>query len=259
MNLKNKVCRSCESVFSPRSGAQVFCDGCREKCQECGGPKGAYGRPGRPCLKCSCKSVRQFARTCQDCKTTFNDVNNKTIKCPTCTALDPRGVCRDCGLAISKEARRCNSCRAKAAVVSNNTFGHRYELSGVRYRSKWEVDFARRLIEYGVEFEYERYCRESKGFPDFYIPAKGMYVEIHPDCHGPKRLPANCILVKTPTQAKAIALSLGLAVSLEQTSLVLAGRSRRTLAHDLDACGKLAVYLKRAIAEIDAQEVHRNG
>ena len=255
MNLKNKVCRSCESVFSPRSGVQVFCDGCRKKCQECGGPKGVYGRPGKPCLKCSCKSERQFFRTCTECKAVFSDGNNRTQKCQGCRAKDPRGVCLDCGIAISKDARRCNGCRAKSAVATNTTFGHKYEFDGIKYRSKWEAEFARRLTEYGVEFEYERYCPASKGFPDFYIPAKGLYIEIHPDWHGPKRLPENCILVKTQTHAKAIALNLGLAINPEKAGAVVKSRSRRTLCYDLKACEKLAIYLKRAIAEIDAQEL----
>lgn len=258
MNFRSKLCRLCNVEFLPRSGVQVFCESCRTKCPTCNDPKGRYGRPG-PCLKCSCNGGRQFARTCTECKAAFTDGNNKTKKCSQCVAKDPRGVCLDCGIAISKEARRCNGCRAKSAVATNTTFGHKYEFSGIRYRSKWEVDFARRLIEYGVPFEYERYCRESKGFPDFYIPAKGMYVEIHPDCHGPKRLPENCILVKTPTQAKAIALSLGLSVNREQTIRVIASRPRRTLVYDLQASVKLAVYLKRAIAEIDAQEARKHG
>jgi hypothetical protein len=45
--------------------------------------------------------------------------------------------------------------------------------------------------------EYEKFCPETKNWPDFYIPDLDLYVEIHPDCWGPKKLPKNCVLLKT--------------------------------------------------------------
>lgn len=255
MKFKPKNCRFCGVSFIPRTGIQNACIDCRTKCPSCGVVKSGQSKPGLRCRKCSCKEAREFARTCQECAEQFTDRNNKTTLCPSCMSREGRGTCCGCGIKVSDRATRCNSCRARDAIETNTTFAHKYEFDGIKYRSKWEAEFARRLTEYGVEFEYERYCPASKGFPDFYIPAKGLYIEIHPDWHGPKRLPENCILVKTQTHAKAIALNLGLAINPEKAGAVVKSRSRRTLCYDLKACEKLAIYLRRAIAELDGQEV----
>lgn len=58
--------------------------------------------------------------------------------------------------------------------------------------------------EAGLFFEYERFDKPTRTRPDFYFPAFDRYIEIHPDCHGPKVMPENGILIKDMKHAKAL-------------------------------------------------------
>jgi hypothetical protein len=63
---------------------------------------------------------------------------------------------------------------------------HTQEYKGVLYDSSWEVEFAKRLEELGIDFERPKIPIEYKDaennthnyFPDFYIPKINKFVEI---------------------------------------------------------------------------------
>jgi hypothetical protein len=63
---------------------------------------------------------------------------------------------------------------------------HTQEYKGVLYDSSWEVEFAKRLEELGIDFERPKIPIEYKDaennthnyFPDFYIPKINKFIEI---------------------------------------------------------------------------------
>lgn len=61
------------------------------------------------------------------------------------------------------------------------------EYNGNKYRSSWEVYFAKFCEKFNLEYEYEnysiKYMIDSKShsyIPDFYLPQFDLYIEIHP-------------------------------------------------------------------------------
>jgi len=78
----------------------------------------------------------------------------------------------------AQTAKYCsNKCRHKF----NNPGVKRIEYEGTRFRSSWEVAFAKYLNDLGISWSYEPEAFEtSVGFytPDFYVPEWKTYVEI---------------------------------------------------------------------------------
>ena len=253
MVFRPKNCRHCSTEFIPTSGVQVSCVPCRTTCSSCGTPRGNYARTGGVCQSCAAKTIRKFSRTCSNCASTFQDTNNKTLLCPLCTPKEGRGICKLCDKPVSKRATSCNSCRAKAAPPPKNRFVHNYEMFGIMYRSSWEAAFAKLLTTYGVHFEYEKYSKGSKNFPDFYITALDEYLEIHPDWYGSKRLPSNCILVKSLASAKAAALLITWRINKTQAREAVGKMPRRQLGYSLHNMRQLANYLQAEIIRCDAE------
>jgi hypothetical protein len=85
-------------------------------------------------------------------------------------------------------------CQSERAVKQNidqcSNFGKPYSgwinYNGTNFRSKWEADFAKKLDELNIEWEYEK-CRfpytktdgsKSQYIVDFYIPCLDLFVEI---------------------------------------------------------------------------------
>jgi hypothetical protein len=94
-------------------------------------------------------------------------------------------------LSVSKSTRRAWSKNRDSmlAIALNNAFGHkRIEHRGTRFRSSWEVSFAKILDAQGIKWVYEpcnfKYIFEGshrRYTPDFWIPDWNSYVEIHPE------------------------------------------------------------------------------
>jgi hypothetical protein len=152
---------------------------------------------------------------------------------------------------ITTGRRRCNRCQAKARAADPAQWSRgwkRYEFNGVKYRSTWEVAVAAIFTECGVPFEYERWDAATKSRPDFFVPAVGRYLEVHPDCHGLKtNLPPNCTLVKTLPHAKAAAFGIALRVNPDGASRYLASAHSRGVAAVYRAVCSLAVSVKREL------------
>lgn len=206
--------------------------------------------PKRLCLACVAREVRAFQRTCVDCGAGFTDQNNRREYCNTCDAKHHPGVCCGCGAAVGKRNQRCNSCEAtrRGQDPDRPPRGcRRYEHNGVRYRSKWEVEFASILEGAGVEFQYERFDPETRTRPDFYITALDRYVEIHPDVHGPKKLPSNAVMVKTREHARAMAFSIALKVNRPGLDAFMRSQSVRSVRGMYKSTLSLLVYMGTAI------------
>lgn len=174
----------------------------------CGNPKSARSKR---CLDCGIKS-RVFRTECLKCGNTFESKNGrKTYYCSNCALPS---FCLGCGKSLRKKYNsRCNSCEAlgrhQRGVYSKKGW-KRYEYSGIRYRSSWEVEFAKELDKYGVVFEYERYDKQTKTFPDFYFPDRNLYIEIHPREPEKKKVPENCIILTEQKHYRSFAKLLGL-------------------------------------------------
>jgi hypothetical protein len=188
-----------------------MCEKCRTTCSVCGEPVTRTNRRTGPrrCKRCQ-YTTRKNLRTCQKCSAQFEATNNMTRLCPAC---EQSGYCLDCGVKISsKYAVRCNSCNQRylheIGVFQSRGAWARYEYNGIKYRSKWEVEFATTLTDLGIEFEYERWHSETRTRPDFYFVPLDLYVEIHPDCWGEKILPRNAILLKTIPEVRAFCIML---------------------------------------------------
>lgn len=57
----------------------------------------------------------------------------------------------------------------------------RIEYSGIKFRSTWEVRFAKRLDEFGIKWEYEKHrfdLDECTYTPDFYLPEQEVFWEV---------------------------------------------------------------------------------
>ena len=144
-------------------------------------------------------SSRKYRNKCQKCYVEFIGRNNSDRYCETCRIEFDPGKCSDCGISITKYHKRCNGCRAKARAKDGvpSKSWMRYEYNGTKYRSEWELYCAKMLDFYGIEFEYEKFHEPTSTFPDFWIPAIGIYLELHPDWFGEKKnLPENTQLVK---------------------------------------------------------------
>lgn len=215
ISFAEKWCSRCGVEFKPKSGVQINCDSCRFVCSICGGRKSNRGKPA--CRRCATKNTRRYNRTCALCGIQFQDRNNKSLYCDDCDLKVNPIVCLDCGVAITRGHQRCNACQAKRRASNPNrppTGWRKYEHNGTRYRSKWEVEFAKILEICNVSFEYERRDVSTGTRPDFYIHALCRFIEIHPDYHGIKELiPENCVLVKTLSHARAMALAVALKVN----------------------------------------------
>lgn len=99
-------------------------------------------------------------------------------------------------------------------AVSRNTpkTSDKFAYKGIRYRSFWEVEVACLLDSLLIDFEYERLDLDTQTKPDFYITGMQCYLELHLDCWGDKKLPQNCVLVKSKAHAKAAIMAFGFAI-----------------------------------------------
>jgi hypothetical protein len=164
-------------------------------------------------------------------------------------------VCIDCGCSITKGRKRCNPCSANNRSPNHYKSGWaKYEFEGIKYRSTWEIEFAKILLACGVEFQYEVFHKETKTRPDFYIVAKDRFVEIHPDYHGKKKaLPENCILVKTLSHTRAIALSICFSLEREKTIDYIGKMTKKSRRGLNKIAMDLCVYLRNAMYERDGK------
>jgi len=256
MIFKRKICKNCSSEFTPLSGVQALCGNCIRVCDCCKTPIPKYSRSNL-CQKCSAKSKRKFSRICKECNIIFFDSNNKTIKCDACRKKENKGNCKTCGIKISKKAFSCNSCRAKASPP-NTSFLHRYEFNGIKYRSSWELEFAKLLNEFNVSFEYEKYCKDTKNFPDFYILELGVYVEIHPDIHGEKRLPINCFLIKTLAAAKTMAILIAWMIDRKSAKEKIEKFKKAKIGHSIHNLKNIINYLQAEIMRLKNNKAKNN-
>lgn len=182
---KPKTCERCGVAYRPRSGAQRTCGTCVKRCVTCGRPSPGRGTRAR-CFGCYCAERRRL----------------QAERHARLGAL----TCCDCGgKRNSEKAKRCASCAAKVKHKLGKCGGgwRRYSYGGRRYRSTWEARFAEMCDRAGLPFEYERRDQVTGTKPDFYFPAFDRYIELHPDCWGPKVMPPNGILLKDMTHARA--------------------------------------------------------
>lgn len=163
--------------------------------------------------------------------------------------------CIDCGVQITTGKKRCNKCNAANRPPEHYSKGwKKYEYNGIRYRSTWEIEFAKILTDCKVDFAYELLHEDSKTRPDFYIHEKKMYVEIHPDYHGKKKfIPDNCILVKSLSHARAVAYSICFRLNKTETIRVFEKMSRQAKIGVLHVLLSLAETTREAIYERDGK------
>ena len=239
-SFREKMCRWCGNKFLPNSGSDIICEKCKTTCALCGGKKKRSSR-AKHCRACV-SEIRVTRSVCKECGEKFVDTNGSSRFCPACRKIFIRTVCVDCAKPISPKLNRarCNSC----ARVHSHTVGvykgkgrKRYAFNGTRYRSSWEVIFAKDLVERGIEFEYERYDVETNTHPDFYFQDKDFYVEIHPVFPELKKIPKNCVLVTTIKD------------SLFLSKLFGTRSWKRNKKISID----LVIYLRQAIAERDGE------
>lgn len=177
IKFKQKTCDGCSFSFVPNSGVQTSCNKC-----------GRFYR----CTYCGIRKLKVKSSTqCFSCYVEYRAFLKLWLSYSCC--------CLNCGKILSSHKRlRCNSCQAKLrSIATPGNSWRRYKYKGIKYRSTWEVKFAKLCHKLKIKFEYERFCPETRNWPDFYIPSIDLYVEIHPDCWGPKNLPKNCTLLKT--------------------------------------------------------------
>ena len=181
-------------------------------------------------------AARSPRAICKNCGVEFVDTNGRSRYCPKCKTEIVNDVCIDCGKSIWPGYTRCNHC---ARIYSHETGvykgkGHkRFEFNSIRYRSSWEVKFAKVLVQNRIRFEYERFDIKTHTYPDFYFHEIDLYVEIHPVHPEKKVIPSNCVLVSTLED------TLCLANILADKTLNLIGRE------PID----LVMYLRQAILE----------
>ncbi|MGL4638389.1 MAG: hypothetical protein ACRCVX_01450 [Shewanella sp.] len=212
---------------------------------------GKVSKPGL-CSSCACKTIREFNIKCTSCGESFKAKTNKPTLCIQCK---PKTLthCVDCGV-IKKSARgtRCNSCSAKNRSANGKASGgwDKYEVNGIKFRSKWEVRFAEILWRFGVEFKYEMFHKQTMTRPDFYICELDRFVEIHPDFHGVKdKIPENCVLVKTENDAEAMAYAICMGIKGDIVVNQIMAMGSRRAKYLLARVDKLATYLRQAIEE----------
>lgn len=186
-NFAQKICNSCNELYTPISGASRYCMQCRNTCILCKlNPRTA----GKHCDECRSVNLKEFHKT-------------RRITLPHCL---------DCSVQITRGRKRCVKCSARARVRDPRfkpTWSRwRHEFNGVIYKSKWEVKFAKLLINRHIPFIYEKQDPITLKWPDFYFPALDRYIELHAPCWGKKILPDNAVLIDSDKHLYALALSL---------------------------------------------------
>lgn len=235
-------------MFKPSSGSQTRCESCRTSCRICGGK---VSKPGL-CSSCACKTIREFSIKCSSCGEIFKEKTNKPTMCKKCKPK-VHTHCVDCGVE-KKSARgsRCNSCSAKNRARNGISPGGwaKYEVGGIKFRSKWEVKFAEILWRFGVDFKYEMFHKPTMTRPDFYICEIDRFVEIHPDFHGVKEvIPENCVMVKTENDTEAMAYSICMLINRDAVLKHISGMGIRKAKYLLARVENLAMYLRQLIQE----------
>lgn len=227
MEFKDKKCLFCGKIFTPIAGPQIYCNYCKTHCYICGKEKSGISGSIRMCKLCVIKNRQYKDATCIICGKTFKSTNGIAKKCSVCNPRIP--FCLDCKKPITKGRLRCNSCERK--------YGHKigrykekgwkkYKFNGINYRSSWEVEAAKIFFACGVKFEYEKYDKETKTTPDFFLPQLNRYFEIHPDAYGIKRLPKNSVIAKTRTQAVIFAIVQSFRVNENKTKRYIKSMSK---------------------------------
>jgi len=153
VSFKEKVCLSCENIFTPNSGSQKRCDQCRFHCHNCGSfVKNKGNRAVKRCKNCASPSDREYQSVCINCGDNFKDTNGLSRFCKSCNPN--RGICEDCGKNISEYAQRCNSCNA--------IFRYGYGVGDIVVRERNDVQRSYIKVESGLWKEYSIYVWESE-------------------------------------------------------------------------------------------------
>lgn len=233
--------------FKPKSGAATICEKCKTTCDLCGGVK-RKGTHSNLCFNCGI-SLRSFESICIKCGKKFKDTNGLSKYCKDC---GNSGFCIDCGVPIKKKSKRCNSCARKYSHkkgIYRANGNKKYEYCGVKYRSSWQLDFAKTLTSYNIPFEYEKYDEETKTRPDFYFKKRNLYLEIHPVKPHEKVIPSNCVLVTTKENANAFAKVISFKDNLKDYSESLCKMTKDEILKEYRQALDLCCYLKQRIME----------
>jgi len=194
-------------------------------------------------------SNRKFIKQCIKCGKNFRDTNGKSSLCKKCT---PPAICKDCGISIKKGKTRCNHC-ARIFSHKNGIYKgkgwKKFEYNGQKYRSSWEVDFAKIITDGNINFEYERYDKTTKTWPDFYFPWIDRYVEIHPVKPELKVIPKNCVMVITKKQSDTIAKCIVFKKNKPAFEKTMSDMKSREIKKEYDNALDLCMYLKQALLE----------
>lgn len=258
-SFKKKICSLCHKDFKPNSGCQKYCDICRTTCPSCGSHTNKIRDDNKrriSCRKCF-GSKRKYTFNCKLCLKFSRGSNNKQKICTRCK--EKLSYCIDCNKKLSKlgknRPRRCSSCSAKEQWIRGIRVKRgfkRLEYNGQCYRSKWEIEFAKMLTNCGIEFEYERYVKSLNCYPDFYIEKLDLFIEIHPDYYGPKRLPKNCLLIKKKSHLEVAFILLFMLYFKPGRDKVFDKMSTRKLKFYIKALTEMAPQIKQAIVERDS-------
>lgn len=91
--------------------------------------------------------------------------------------------------AFMKKRSEASSKNATHLLRHNPNFGYTVARGGIEYegykmRSSWEVELAKKLDQFGVEWQYEpqSFVVQSgvRYTPDFFLPKKGLWIEVKP-------------------------------------------------------------------------------
>jgi len=164
----HRLCKICGKKFKLESSSQYYCKDCKSKKFFC---------------DCGCGKKIEFYTYLRG--QTYKKGHKKLG-----TGKINNLKCVVCGSKTKKYNKTCSKkCYSKLLsikrkeLLKNKNFGKRnFEYNGIKYRSSWEVEFAKHLDDKGIQFEYEPFGFElsngTKYFPDFLIKPGNLFVEI---------------------------------------------------------------------------------
>lgn len=107
------------------------------------------------------------------CMGAVKKIDYGTVECPACKNVFTKTFHRQ---------RFCNRECSQDGYQQQHIKVRLFEHNGVKMRSSWEVKFAQRLDEMGLEWEYEptffTFPNRKRYAPDFYVKAHDVYYEV---------------------------------------------------------------------------------